>query len=178
MKATLETEVKVAGFSKFMEIANGTRPTSFEGIDGDATASVELRKRGTNSALNDDEVAALATAGIVPFKQVVTNGLFAINPKYAEDATLLGKVEKALAKIVPEDFIVQQEEVSKNVVSDEMLDAAFRDGKSPAIIELLTTMALKPKLSDAYSMEQLMDDARDIMFPKAKKVALPAKKAA
>lgn len=178
MKATLETEVKTVGFAKFMEIANGTRPTSFEGTDGDATASVELRKRGTNSALNEDEVAALATAGITPFKQVVTNGLFAINPKYAEDATLLGKVEKVLAKLVPEDFIVRQDEVSKLVVSDEMLDAAFRDGKSPAVIELLTTMALKPKLSAEYSMEQLMDDARDIMFPKAKKVALPGKKAA
>jgi hypothetical protein len=178
MKATMEVDIKTAGFASFMEMSKGTRPTSFEGVDGVATASVELRKRGTNSALNDDEVAALATAGIVPFKQVVTNGLFAINPKYAEDATLLGRVEKALVKIVPEDFIVQQQEVSKNVVSDEMLDAAFRDGKSPAIIELLTTMALKPKLSDAYSMEQLMDDAKAIMFPKAKKVALPAKKTA
>jgi hypothetical protein len=178
MKATLETDIKTFGFDQFMEMAGGTRPSSFEGTDGVATASVELRKRGTNSALNEEEAAVLERFGIEPFKQVVTNGLFAINPKYAEDASLLGKVEKALAKIVPEDFIVQQQEVSKLVVSDEMLDGAFRAGKPAEVLALMTTMALKPKLSEAYSMEQLMDDARDIMFPKAKKVALPAKKAA
>ena len=180
MKATLETQVKTAGFETLMAMSNGTRPTSFEGTDTDVTASVEMRKRGTNSALNEDEVAALATAGITPFVQVVTPGLFAINPKYAEDATLLGKVEKALAKIVPEDFIVQQAEVTKAVVSDEMLDEAFRTRKSPAIIDLMTTMALKPKLNADYDMAQLMADAEAIMFPKAaKKVALPgAKKAA
>lgn len=180
MKATIETDIKTAGFDKFMELAGGTRPTSFEGTDGDATASVELRKRGTNSALNDDEVALLQEAGIVPFKQVVTNGLFAINPKYAEDKTLLGKVEKALGKIVPEDFIVQQEEVSKLVVSDEILDEAFRTAKAPAVLAVMTTMALKPKLSEAYDMAQLMADASEIMFPKkkAKAAALPGSKKA
>lgn len=178
MKATLKSDIKAFGFDQFMDMAGGTRPSSFEGVDGVATASVELRKRGTNSALNDDEVAVLERFKIEPFKQVVTNGLFAINPKYAEDTALLGKVERALTKIVPEDFIVQQAEVSKFVVSDEMLDDAFRAGKPAEVLAIMTTMALKPKLSEAYSMEQLMDDAKAIMFPKAKKVALPTKKAA
>lgn len=180
MKATLETEIKLFGFETFMDMAGGSRPSSFEGIDGVATASVELRKRGTNSALNEDEAAALQSVGIVPFKQIVTNGLFAINPKYAEDASLLGRVEKALTKIVPEDFIVQQEEVSKLVVSDEILDEAFRTGKSSAVLAIMTTMALKPKLSEAYDMAQLMSDASEIMFPKkkAKAAALPGSKRA
>jgi hypothetical protein len=179
MKATLETEIKTFGFDQFMEMAGGTRPSSFEGTDGVATASVELRKRGTNSALNEEEVAALQAAGITPFKQIVTNGLFAINPKYAEDATLLGKVEKSLAKIVPEDFIVRQDEVSKLVVSDEILDEAFRTAKPAPVLAIMTTMALKPKLSDAYDMKQLLDDAKAIMFPEAKaKVALPKSKKA
>jgi hypothetical protein len=179
MKATLEADVKTFGFDQFMEMAGGSRPSSFEGVDGVATASVELRKRGTNSALNEEEVAALQAAGITPFKQIVTNGLFAINPKFAEDSILLAKVEKALSKIVPDDFIVRQEEVSKMVVSDEILDEAFRTAKSPAILAIMTTMVLKPKLSEAYAMEQLLDDAKAIMFPTKKAVALPkAKKAA
>ena len=179
MKATLETEIKTFGFDQFMDMAGGSRPSSFEGTDGDATASVELRKRGTNSALNEEEVAALQAVGITPFKQVVTNGLFAINPKYAEDETLLGKVEKSLAKIVPDDFIVRQEEVSKLVVSDEILDEAFRTAKPAPVLAIMTTMALKPKLSEAYDMTKLMDDAKAIMFPETKaKAALPKSKKA
>ena len=176
MKATIEADIKTTGFEHFMDKAGGTRPSSFEGVDGVATASVELRKRGTNSALNEEEVAALEAVGITPFKQIVTNGLFAINPKFAEDATLLAKVEKALSKIVPDDFIVRQEEVSKMVVSDEILDEAFRSAKPAPILAIMTTMALKPKLSEAYAMEQLLDDAREIMFP-TKKAMKIAKKA-
>lgn len=168
MKATLENEIKVVGFAEFMKNADGKRPENFEGVDGEAKASVELRKRGTNSPLNEDEVAALATVGITPFEQVVTPELFAINPKYIEDAALITKVEKALAKIVPEDFIVRQEPVVKKVVSDEMLEEAFKSHKTPAIMELLTTMALKPKMTPEYDQRQLMADVTEIMFPSPK----------
>jgi hypothetical protein len=42
----------------------------------------------------------------------------------------------------------------------------------------MTTMALKPKLSN-YDMDCLMDDAKEIMFPTKKPFAMPkAKKAA
>ena len=180
MAKSIETDVKAKGFDIFMESKGGTRPSSFEGLDGIATCSVEMRKRGTNSALSDDEVGMLRKAGIEPFNQVITQELFAINPKYAEDTALLGKVEKSLAKIVPEDFIVKQEGASKFVVSDEMLDAAYRKASTDnAVLSIMTTMALKPKLSEAYDMSNLITDALAVMQPKKKAVALPkAKKAA
>lgn len=179
MKTTLETSVKAAGFTILYDGANGVKPESFEGIDRAAMASVQMRKRGTNSALNDEEIAALNSVGVQAHEEVITPGLFAINPKYAEDSTLLGKVEKALSKIVPEDFIVQQAEVKKFVVSDEMLAEAFRTHKSAAVVEIMTTMALKPTLTEAYDMKNLMDDAKEIMFPTPKaKAVLPKSKAA
>jgi hypothetical protein len=165
--------------AKSIETKGGTRPSSFEGLDGVATCSVEMRKRGTNSALSDDEVKTLRKAGIEPFSQVITQELFAINPKYAENSELLGKVEKALGKIVPEDFIVKQEGVSKFVVSDEMLDTAFKQADTDAVLSIMTTMALKPKLSEAYDMANLITDTMKVMQPKKKEVSLPkAKKAA
>jgi hypothetical protein len=184
LKESLETKAKDAGFEIFMELKGSTRPSSFEGVDGKATASVEMRKRSTNSKLNEDEIEVLEAAGYQPFKQVVTHGLFAINPDYAADDALLGRVEKALAKIVPEDFIVRQEEVSKFVVSDEMLDTAFSNAKTPnAVLKIMTCMALKLKLSESYEMENLLRDVSSIMHevPKMSEVQpldtpAPAKK--
>lgn len=181
--ATLETEIKDAGFEHFMELETNTRPESFRGTDGLASASIEMRKRSTNSPLNEDEVKVLEAHKVTPHKQVITTGLFAINPAYAADQTLLAKVEKALAKVVPEDFIVQQEEVAKLVVTDEMLDAAFkRRAAEPKVarvlIELMTVMAIKPKLAAEYPMEKLIDNVKAIVQPELPKAAAAGAKAA
>jgi hypothetical protein len=178
---TLETEVKTAGFSQFLEMDCVGRPESFRGTDGMASASVEMRKRSTNSALNEDEVKVLREHGIEPFKQIVTQEMFGINPTYAADNSLMQRVEKALVKVagLPADFIVKQEEVSKLVVTDEMLDAAFKK-RDPVVLQITTCMALKPKLNEEYPMENLFDNVKAIVQPevKAKKVALPGSKKA
>ena len=154
--ATLEGQIKDAGFEEFLSMDTKVRPESFKGVDGLASASVEMRKRGTNSALNADEVEALEALGLKPFKQVVTTEMYGINPDFAADAKLMEKVSKALEKIVPEGFIVLQEEKSKMVVNDELLDAAFKleEGRAQALA-IVTTMALKPKLNAEYDMSQL-----------------------
>lgn len=182
MKTTLEANVKADGFTRLYNTAieTGAKPESFEALDRDSMASVQLRKRGTNSALNDDEVAALQSVGVEPHIEVVTPGLFAINPEHASNSKLLEQVEKALSKIagLPANFIVQQAEVTKKVVSEEMLLEAIRTKKSAAVVEIMTTMALKPTLTDGYAMANLMADAAEIMFPKAKtKVASKTKAA-
>lgn len=179
---SLEGEVKAAGFDAFLALETTTRPESFRGTDGMASASIEMRKRGTNSALNEDEVKVLEALGITPFKQVIMTEMFGINPAYASDAKLMARVEAALTKIagLPEDFIVKQEEVAKLVVTEEMMNAAFAK-RDRAAIEIVTTMATKPKLNDGYPMEQLFDNVKEIVQPSKKKpakVALPGKKAA
>lgn len=175
--ASLEGEIKEAGFEKFLEMETKVRPESFKGVDGYGTCSVEMRKRGTNSALNADEVDALEKLGLTPFEQVVTPEMFGINPVYADNTVLMNKVSKALEKIVPEDFIVLQEGKSKLVVDEKLLDAAFKlegEGRAEAL-RICTTMALKPKLNADYPMEKLADNVAAILGPvegeEAKKAA-------
>lgn len=167
-KATIASEIKSAGFAEFLDMETTTCPESFKGIDGEATCSVEMRKRGTNSALNDDEVDVLEKLGLKPFKQIVTQQMFGINPVFAADEALMNKVSKALEKIVPEGFIVLQEEASKMVVNDELLDAAFKmcdpDARKAAL-EIVTTMALKPKLNAEYDMSKLVENVNSFLNP-------------
>jgi len=123
----------------------------------------------------------LRELGIEPFEQVVTREMYGINPVYAEDADLMGRVEKALESVkgLPSDFIVLQAGVTKFVVTDEMADAAYKSRNAVAV-KICTTMALKPKLEAEYPMEKLFDNVKEIVQPtaKAKKVALPGSKKA
>lgn len=170
---TIEGEIKEAGFAEFLTMSGSVRPESFKGIDGMATCSVEMRKRGTNSALNEDEIAVLEGLGLKPFTQVVTTEMFGINPIYAGNEILMGKVSKALEKIVPEDFIVLQAGVSKKVVDDALCDAAFqmKAGEDRATaVRMVTTMALKPKLNAEYNMAGLAAAVASYLDPEAEAV--------
>jgi hypothetical protein len=160
IKASLEADVKGKGFDTFFEMAqNGKRPDSFRGTDGTASASVEMRKRSTASVLSDSEVDLLTSHGIKVEKKVTTQMLFAINPSYAADGELLEKVSEAISAIVPEDFIMVQEEKSSNVVSDETIEAAFAKRAPREVIKTITTMALKPKL-ETTDLKVILDDIK------------------
>lgn len=148
-KKTLEAQVKASGFSAFMTMCHGTgKPESFIGVDGIATASVELRKRTSASQLTPDELQLLKDNGIEAFESIQVQEMFGINPKYASDSKLLEKVSAAIGKFVPADFIVMQEKQSKQVVSDETIQAVFaKRNPSEELVRTVTTMALKPKLA-------------------------------
>lgn len=170
---TLEGEIKEAGFGEFLNMAGSVRPESFKGVDGQASCSVEMRKRGTNSALNDAEVALLEKMGLKPFTQVITTEMFGINPIYAANDKLMEKVSKALEKIVPEDFIVLQEGVSKKVVDDALCDAAFKmpaGADRASAVRVVTTMALKPKLDAGYDMSNLSSNVSSYMSAESEEV--------
>jgi len=165
---TLEGDIKEAGFGEFLNMSGSVRPESFKGIDGKASCSVEMRKRGTNSALNEAEVEVLESLGLKPFEQVITTEMYGINPAYAGNEELMGKVSAALEEIVPEDFFVLQEGVSKKVVDDALCDAAFQmpagDNRAKAV-RIVTTMALKPKLNADYNMATLASTVAGYMAP-------------
>lgn len=162
MKEAVEAGVKADAFDHFYSTADGKRPTSFRGVDGIASASVELRKRSTMSALSETE-QALLTEHNVPFEKLIaTQKLFGINPVYAEDTALLGKVETALSGIVPADFIVVQEERSKSVVTDATLDTAFAQRTPREVIQAITVLAVKPKLA-VTDLVSIMDDVKKMI---------------
>jgi hypothetical protein len=153
-KATIKTKVETAAMKQFVKVGTetGVCPDSFKGVEGDASASVELRKRSTASALSDDERKALEAAGITVHKAIAQQFHFGINTKYTNDKALLEKVEKALESIVPADFIDKHAEVSKFVVDETALNGVFAKAKADSTVDYstmirsVTTFALKPKL--------------------------------
>lgn len=177
VSSSLEGEIKEFGFSWYVEkgAATGIRPENFRGVEGLASGSIELKSRGGNSALSEDEVKSLKLAG-VPFENKVSVvAMFGINPKYMEDMELLGKVQAALEKIVPEDFIVKQEAVSKNYATDETIAKAFENlnktapdsperAHAKAIVKMVTTMAVKPTTSEP--MDKIINAVVPLVLPK------------
>jgi adenosyl cobinamide kinase/adenosyl cobinamide phosphate guanylyltransferase len=149
MKKTVEADVKAEAFDHFFDkvVETHKRPDNFRGVEGIATASIEFRKRSTTSPITEEEMP-LFVDNKIPLETIVTvQKLFGINPAYANNDALLEKVSAALEGIVPDDFIVVQEEVSKKVVSEEAMDAVFA-AKRPnfELVKAISVMAIKPKL--------------------------------
>lgn len=164
VEATLVGEVKGAASAIFQaHIAQyGSKPESFNAVEGDATANVQFKKRGTNMALHPAEVELLRSNGIEPAREVTTPRLFAINPVYAEDAELLARVEVALVGVVPQDFIVLQEEKAKHTVSDEVIIQVCSKRLAPEVIGAVFTLACKPTLKET-NINRLLDFTRDLL---------------
>lgn len=179
---SMEAGIKAESRDIFINMAaqNGKRPESFRGIDGTASASVEMRKRSTMSVLTSDQQALLATLNIKGETVIVTQELYGINPAYAEDADMLGQVEAALSGIVPEDFIIKQEGKSKVVVNDDCMDAVFKAievhaksaktdvqkdaaiAQARALVECVGVLALKPKL-EVTDIGSIFDSVRAVV---------------
>lgn len=134
----------------------GRRPENFRGMDiDDVTASMELRKRASNSPLKDEEVDMLDKYEI-PYASVDT---FIINPAYASDGDLLEKVSKALDKVpgLPADFI-QKASDTKRVVTDESLTKVFQskdEDKIRALMPIVTVQAIKATVPNFDVMKAL-----------------------
>lgn len=162
---TMESEIKGQAFDMFIETAEETHkaPESFNGVEGIASVNVQMRKRGTNSPLKIEELEILEKAGLKAFEETSVQELFAINPTYAADSKLLGRVSKALEKIVPEDFIMKQEKKAKMVVSADTMESAFKMATiDPNVIRVVTTMALKPKL-ESVDIDAILADVKDLL---------------
>jgi hypothetical protein len=164
LRSTMESEVKTKAAQIFAEhiAKTGQRPESFTATEGGALASVQMRRRSSQYPLSDQAEALLRGAGIEPHKEVVTPELFAINPAYANDKALLSKVEKALSKIVPEDFIIMQPEQAKFVVTDDTLNTAIAKKVDASVLQAMTTIACAPKLKTT-DLSAILDFVADLI---------------
>jgi hypothetical protein len=142
------------------------QPENFRGVEEDASASCELRKRSVRSPLNEVEVKILEENNI-PFEEIADKvETYIINPKYVTDAKLMSRVGTVLGKIpgMPEDFIQLQEATKSNVVADDSLPAVFA-GPTDKVAELLRVVgviALKPKLEET-NLAEVMELIRDLV---------------
>ncbi|MGI9571377.1 MAG: hypothetical protein ACR2PH_16920 [Desulfobulbia bacterium] len=163
LKSEVEVEVKDAAVDHF--VTRGTeqskRPDNFRGIEGNAEASCEVRKRSTASALSDAEQEVLGKFGISTEENVKTEEAFKINSAYFADQELLQKVSEQLEKLddVPEDFIVYQEQISKTVTTAKSLDEVFqvnaKRADREALLRIVGTLAVKPKLNDTTASDAM-----------------------
>lgn len=162
-------------YNKAMEA--GELPESLQGYEGIATASLECRKRGTNSPLTEQEVEVFEANGLEPEKAVITHEAFLLNPKYTGDMKLLAKINKLLEGKVPEDLFMKQEEVSKYVVTDSLVaEACSKKAEMPReVFMLMTVLAIKPRLAET-NIGQILDDVKPLIVEEIEEK--PAKKAA
>jgi hypothetical protein len=168
LKDTVESEVKSRGEIEFIQrgMEKKSRPDNFKAFDGIASASVQLKKRSSASALSDAEVALLSEVGIsVETNQEIVS-TFVINPAYKDDQKLLSNVEKKLkgVKGIPEDFILMQEGKSKTVVPDGALDEVFKldEDKVRALLPVVSTLAIRPSLADG-DVTKAYDIIKDLL---------------
>ncbi len=131
--------------------ATQEQPDNFRGIDGDATASCELRKRSSASALSDDEQAILAEHNIPMETATEVEETFVINPAYLTDSKLMEKVAKALngVKGIPDDFIMQQPGRKKVIIGEAAVGAAFKKPINIArkLLSIVAVPAVKTTIS-------------------------------
>lgn len=170
VKETLDGELKTEAMDHFITEAGGRRPANFTAIDGQATASVQLKVRSTRSALKPDEVEFLKKAGVPVEVVVTTPKLFGINPKYATDEKMLEKIEKVLTKTgLPEDLFVVQEEVSATVANEKSIEAVFAGNMDADVVRMVTTLAIKPTLEEV-AVRELFDEVKQMVAPDTAKL--------
>ena len=146
MVETLKETVNDTALDAF--IASG-RGHSIQGIDGDTTASLQLRKRTSRSVLSDQEQLVLAELNISTEKSA--DSRFYINNQYAEDSDLLEKVASALEGIVPEDFIGHTGE--KYVVTSDSMREAFAncdESNLRDVLKIVATQAARTKFGGSH----------------------------
>jgi len=156
LKAILEGNIKASMKVHFVEAGCETksRPVNFRGIDGNASASCELRARSSASTLSAEEQELLTKFNIPMRTDTVVAETLVINPAYLGNADLLAKVQKALngVKDIPDDFILKQDGVSKTVVDGDALEVLFAKGDediAAVLLPVVGTLAIKPVLADS-----------------------------
>jgi hypothetical protein len=140
-------------------VALGAQPANFRGIDSDASASCELRKRSSRSVLNEQEIQILEEAGI-PVDEITDKPeTFIINPAYLADTELMTKIGEILGAVegIPADFMQKQEAKKSSIVNDESLVTLFKKGEKEIgeLLPILTTTAVKPTLAADKTAEAL-----------------------
>lgn len=143
VKSKVTSEFVVSG------CAMKRQPPNFRGVETVGSASCELRKRSSRSALSAEEQVLFNHYGLPVSESVTVQECYRFNPEYSGDQEILEKVSKALERVkgLPED-IIQLQEGSKTVIAgDGALDALFTK-PAATVLSLLNTvgvLVLKPK---------------------------------
>lgn len=157
VKDTYMADLKSAMNDHFIDtaVSKKSKPDSFTGVEGDATASCQLRLKSSRSILTDDEVALCEANGVHIETSEITPETFIFNPAYLGDAKLMAQIEAALAKIpgLPDDIIQHQAGKAIRISSDAAIEQACKlpREKCAVVLPILTTMAVSPKYEGDFA---------------------------
>ena len=161
---TLKEDINDEALDIFL---NKQTKDSFQGVDGDTSASLQLRKRTSRSTLSEAELELLDAHEIETVK--TEDSRFYIDRRYSDDQELLGKVSEALEGIVPEDFFGHTGD--KYIVGGNALEQALKIADEDTrrdVTKVVSTQAARCNFGG--SNEEALDILRDVIFPKPKSV--------
>ena len=171
LEATAETldgelKEKTAKYFTVEGAKTGTKPANFPGIEENAEANCQLRKRTSRSVLTDAEVELLEEHGVPYDTSEDITTTYIINPDYKDDEELLGRVSDALAGVegMPKNFLQYQEGTPARTVTDESVAAAFATKDEDTIRELLTVVGtLANRIKFNGDLGEAMDVAKEVL---------------
>lgn len=142
----------------------GKRPPNFNAKDEKATANIQLKTLPSGLSVEAQEALNDAAIPLRVVDEVAET--FIINPQYADNATYIAKLEKALEKLgLPEDFFLHQSQKKVLPNGDATVDAIFKlrnkrgapdRARIEALLPLVTTLAVKPATTE--SLENCLKD--------------------
>lgn len=165
---TLDGELKEKTLEHFATegAKTGTKPANFPGVDDDATANCQLRKRTSRSVLTDADVELLEEHGVPYDTSEDITTTFYINPDYKDDEELLSRVGDALENVkdIPTDFLQYQEGTPARTVTDESMAAAFTSKDENTIRQLLTVVGtLANRIKFTGDLGEAMDVVKGLL---------------
>lgn len=149
LKKSTAAEVKKQMAETFVSrgVAAKKRPENYIGLEGAATASLELRKRSEASPLDEYQAEALRDQGIA-LDETTT---FSLNQEVLT-AEVMTLVEKALNKVpgIPHNLFTV---TTKTTVAEEALDQVFMKDAVTAkvLLDIVGVLAIKPKLDEDFA---------------------------
>jgi hypothetical protein len=149
LKTTEETAVKTTLKETFVKrgMELGHQPKNFTGVEGDASANCQCKKRSSRSSLTDEEVTLLEKFKIAYKKDISQPEAYTVNEKYVNDQEILKRVSKLLIKAGLEDFITLQSEkftfVTTEVSIEEVFNKIANTDDVSMLLEIVATLAMK-----------------------------------
>lgn len=123
-------------------VESGRKPDSFVGVEDNASASCEIRKRGSNLSISEETAQKLVAVGVSVEKKVKVEQRLVLNPNLGNDE--LVKIKKVLdsnAETKNMQIVMVQPEEFTYVTTDTTLDELAALRKRELIAELVEAVA-------------------------------------
>jgi len=166
-----ELKERAMAFYAAEAVETKNHPASFLAVGDTATASAEMRRRGSNMPVNDPDVrTALTAAGIVLTEQVKIPERFVFNDEFLKIETVRTAISEAFAahpvlKPIASQLIKKQEKEFTYIVPENGLDLAAQRLDEEQYMQLvphLSTFALGKFQLDGEAITEGKGDEKTV----------------